>query len=85
MLNVLVVSLLGCQPKAPEGLTDTDREAIREATAVAEQIVRETTDWVAYTEHYYAPDAVVLPPNAKEVRGREDIISFHYRYSIRHS
>lgn len=76
MINVLVVALLGCQPKAPAGLTDTDQEAIREATAVAIQMARETTDWVAYTEHYYVPDAVVLPPNAEAVRGRKEIVSF---------
>lgn len=76
MLNVLLVALFGCQPKAPAELTYTDLEAIREATAVAIQMSRETTDWVAYTEHYYAPDAIVLPPNAEAVRGRKEIISF---------
>ena len=76
VLNVLLVALLGCQPKAPAGLTDADKEAIRQATAVALQIARETADWVAYTEHYYAPDAVVLPPNTEAIRSREEIVSF---------
>ena len=76
VLNVLVVALLGCQPKAPAELTYADIEAIRQATAVTLQMARETTDWEAYCEHYYAPDAVVLPPNTEAVRGRENISSF---------
>ena len=65
-------------PTASSCGTDRHRQggAIREATAVAMQMGRETTDWVAYTEHYYAPEAVVLPPNTEAVRGREEIISF---------
>ena len=76
MLTVLAAALLGCQPKAPADLTETDREAIREVTAGALRIVRESDDWTVYTNHYYTPDAIVFPPNAEAVTGRENIVSF---------
>jgi len=35
-----------------------------------------TTDWTAYTEHYYTSDGIILPPNAEAIEGKENIISF---------
>ena len=34
-----------------------------------------TTDWAAYTDLYYAPNAMVLPPNMEAVKGKDAIIS----------
>jgi ketosteroid isomerase-like protein len=73
---ILVVILLGCQPKTPAGLTEADQQAIREATAVAVQMGNEATEWTAYTQHYYAPDAIILPPNAEAIKGHQEIIPF---------
>ncbi len=33
-------------------------------------------DWAKYAETYYAPDATVLPPNAKTLQGRAAITEF---------
>jgi ketosteroid isomerase-like protein len=76
LFSILAVTLLGCQPKAPVGLSDTDKEAIRIVTDTALEMGPGTTDWTEYTDLYYAGDALILPPNAEAIRGREAIISF---------
>ena len=73
---ILSVIHVGCQPVTTEGLTEADQQAIRKATEKALQIGNETEDWTVYTEHYYAPDALILAPNNKAVKGHEDIIAF---------
>jgi ketosteroid isomerase-like protein len=75
LFSMLAVVLLGCQPKAPTGLSDTDLEAIGEVMDSG-QMGPGTTDWRAYTDLFYTNDAIVLPPNRETIKGREAIISY---------
>ena len=68
--------LLACQPAAapPSGLTDADRAAIQKVADDAVAIMNAASpDLDAYTRAYYAPDAVVLPPNEPAVTGEAAI------------
>ncbi len=79
-LVVTMASLLtACQPAAgrPTGLTEADRAAIRKVADDAAAIMNSPArDFDAYTQAYYAPDAIVLPPNAPIVTGHEAISAF---------
>jgi ketosteroid isomerase-like protein len=71
---MLVGVLAGCQQPAPAGLSDADKAAIKAVTDSALVLGNAATkDWAAYTALYYAEDAIVLPPNAEPVGGREAI------------
>lgn len=75
-LLFLVAVTFACQPDAPPGFTEADRAAIEAVTEAALAIANGSGDWIDYTNTYYAPDAVVMPPNAPTVRGREAITAF---------
>jgi len=72
----LVLVSLACQSQPVSTFTDADRAAIDATTDAALAISNETGDWVEYVNTYYAPDAVVMPPNTTMVEGREAIIAF---------
>jgi len=75
----LAIPLTACQPAAApmEGLTDADRAAIQKVADDAVAIMNSATpDLDAYARTYYAPDAVVLPPNAPVVTGEAAIADF---------
>jgi len=73
---LLVAILAACQPASPPGLSDVDRQAIRQSTEQVIKIANESKDWTSYTNLYYTETAVVNPPNAEPIRGREAIISW---------
>ena len=60
-------------------MTDSQRKALTEAhfaaTGPAEADPM-NIDFNAFVEKHYAPDAIFMPPNAPEVRGREAITTF---------
>jgi len=63
--------LTGCGPKAPPGLTDQDRAAIRQSEAdFATSMLAKEFARVAAT---YTEDAVVMPANGPTVTGRAAI------------
>lgn len=73
---LLVAIVAGCQPAAPPGLSDADRQAIHQTTEQVMKIANESKDWAAYTKLYYAETAIVNPPNAEPVKGHQAIISW---------
>ena len=71
-----ILLLNACEQKPSITFTEEDEASIRETAAKAMQLMNETEDIVAYTEMYYAEDAIVLPPNADPVKGRDYIVEF---------
>jgi ketosteroid isomerase-like protein len=76
VITVVAAALTACGTTAPAVLTEADRDAIGDVTEAAVQMANEATEWTAYTDLYYAEDAIILPPNAEAIRGREQIASF---------
>jgi ketosteroid isomerase-like protein len=70
---LFLASALACQAKAPAGLTDADKAAIKQVADSAVKIANTSKDFAAYAALYYAEDAVVLPPNQGSVTGRTAI------------
>jgi uncharacterized protein (TIGR02246 family) len=69
---LFAAAVVSCQQGAgPAPLTDADRAAIGEVTKAFEAAAR-GGDWAALAA-LYTEDAVLLPPNAPEVEGRENI------------
>lgn len=65
------VALSACAAETEPGFTDADRAEIAAVTEQAIEIANTSQDWTRYTEVYYAPDAIVMPPNEEVIRGRE--------------
>ena len=79
--SLLAVASLGllitsCAGEAGPTFTEADRAAIEAATEEA-MAINTTSDHTAYVDHYYTPDAVVMPPNGEVIRGREALIAFN--------
>ena len=76
----LAVPVTACTPAAappPADLSDADRAAIEKVADDAVAIMNSPTpDLEAYTTTYYAPDAVVMPPNGPVVTGGAAITAF---------
>lgn len=74
-----VVGLLllagACAPAAP-GFTEADRAEIQATTDAAVAIVNGSKDWEQFAATYYAPDAILMPPNHGAVEGRAGIAEF---------
>ena len=75
------LTVAGCQREkagsasgAAGALTDADRDSIRAYVARFDQKIL-AADWPAAVA-FYSDDAVLLPPNAPEVRGRDAIRKF---------
>lgn len=73
VIIVIAMILVGCQPKGPAVLSDTDRASIKKAS---EQIVAlfDAKDFSALVK-FYAEDAILFPANAPAFKGREAILS----------
>lgn len=72
--SLMTLSLLSCRPSGPAGLTDADRAALETTSRAFSRAVR-AADWSAVAATY-TEDAVLMPPNAAVVRGREKIREF---------
>jgi len=79
-LNVLGLIVASCTTAPPPGFTDADRAQIRTTVEEALEITNTSGDQVQYANLYYAPDAVVMPPNGEAVRGREAIIAWNENF-----
>jgi ketosteroid isomerase-like protein len=79
MIPVYLLGLMGisCSTGAPPGFTEADRAQIRTTMESALEISNTSGDLVEYANLYYAPDAIVMPPNEEAVRGREAIIAWN--------
>jgi ketosteroid isomerase-like protein len=77
ILVILLIAPYCSQPSAQDSLSDADKAAIKKVTEHAMALANAPTkDWAAYVKAYYAPDAIVLPPNAAAVKGQEALTSF---------
>ncbi len=63
--------LFGCSGASPPAFSDADRDAIRAASSAWLEAYQ-ANDWATVAE-MYTEDAVVMPPNQPEIRGREAI------------
>jgi ketosteroid isomerase-like protein len=75
----LALSAVSCATETGPTFTEADRAAIEAATEEA-MAINPTGDHRAYVEHYYAPDAVVMPPNGEVIRGHEALIAFNEEF-----
>ena len=73
---VIMVLASSCTTTPSPAFTDADRAAIAAVTEEATAIVNRSQDWDEYVSVYYAPDAMVFPPNHEAVMGREAIAEF---------
>lgn len=73
-----VLSILtSCAPaETGPSFTDADRDAIQATIEESVAIANSSQDWEAYVAVYYAPDAVVMPPNAGRLEGRAAMAEF---------
>jgi len=80
LLTVVGLVLINaCAQQAPTGLSDADRAAIKKTHAAA-VLPAETNpgsaDWSKFVDAHYAPDAILLPPGSKAVKGRDALVAF---------
>ncbi len=69
-----LLTMAGCQPAPPAGLSDADRAAVGElGTRFVQAFLAGDMTAVGQT---YAESATLLPPNAPSVTGREAITAF---------
>ncbi|MEK6686841.1 MAG: nuclear transport factor 2 family protein [Gemmatimonadota bacterium] len=69
-----LLTMAGCQPAPPAGLSDADRAAVKElSTQFVQAFLAGDMTAVGQT---YAENATLLPPNAPGVTGREAITAF---------
>lgn len=76
----LGLMLAACTTAPPPGFTDADRALIRTTMEEALEISNTSGDLVQYGNLYYAPDAVVMPPNGEAVRGRDAIVAWNENF-----
>jgi ketosteroid isomerase-like protein len=70
LIFAVSAAALACAAETEPGFTDADRAEIAAVTEQALEIANTSQDWIRYAEVYYAPDAIVLPPNEGVIRGR---------------
>ena len=76
----LGLTMGSCTNGTPPGFSDADRAQIRTTMEEALAISNTSGDLVQYGNLYYAPDAIVMPPNGEAVRGREAIIAWNENF-----
>jgi len=70
--------LVACQPAGPAALSEADLKAIEEISTTFQEGMN-ANDWAAVAATY-TMDAVLLPPNAPAVSGRENIQAFFSKF-----
>ena len=82
LLILIILSLTDCQPKKTTNVTEKDKTFITEWNAKTLTMVRNLNKDNAetYVKHTYSEDAILFPPNAKSILGREAIIPFYQKY-----
>ena len=76
----LALMASACAPSALPEFTEADRSEIQATTDQALSIANGARDWGQYAEVYYAPDAILMPPNQAVIVGREAIAAFFEGY-----
>ena len=71
--SALALGMVACQTQTGPTFTEIDRAAIEHTVQEALALANTEEDYTAYVETYYAPDAVVMPPNQPAVQGRAAI------------
>jgi ketosteroid isomerase-like protein len=82
LMILITLALTDCQPKKTANVTEKDKTAITEWNAESLIMVRNLNKDNAETfvMHTYSEDAILFPPNAKSIMGREAIIVFYQNY-----
>lgn len=76
MLLAAAGLMAACSQRQSLTLSAADQEAIRMTSRDAVKLWNDKGDVAGYVHLYYTPDAVILPPNGKAVKGHDDIASF---------
>lgn len=82
LIILILLALTECQPKKTANVTEKDKTAITEWNGESLTMVRNLNkdNAEAFVKHTYSEDAILYPPNAKSVMGREAIIVFYQNY-----
>lgn len=74
LVPALVLAAVACGQTEPAPLSQSDRDALRQADEEMQEAVVQS-DWDAVASHY-AEDAHLDPPDSPPVRGREEIRNY---------
>jgi ketosteroid isomerase-like protein len=79
---IITLALTECQSKKTASVPEKDKTVITEWNAETLTMVRNLNKDNAETfvKHTYSEDAILFPPNAKSIIGREAIIVFYQNY-----
>ena len=82
LMMLITLALTDCQPNKTATVTEKDKKAITEwndkVLTMAKNLNKGNAEtFVRYT---YSEDAILFPPNAKSIKGREAIIVFYQNY-----
>ena len=79
---LITLALTECQPKKTANATEKDKTAITEWNAKVLTMVKilNKDNAETFVKYTYSEDAILFPPNAKSITGREAIIVFYQNY-----
>lgn len=81
-LFVLPFVIIACGPKTANSVSEKDKTVITEwngeTLTMGRNLNKDNAE--AFVKHTYSEDAILYPPNAKSVMGREAIIVFYQNY-----
>ena len=82
LMIIVIWSITACQPKTSLGITNADKEAIRETFDKGMSMFRglNKDNASAFVKFLYAEDAIIFPPYAQPIKGQEAIISLLQNY-----
>jgi ketosteroid isomerase-like protein len=82
LMMLITLALTECQPKKTATVTEKDKKAITEwndkVLTMAKNLNKDNAE--TFVNYTYSEDAILFPPNAKSVMGREAIIVFYQNY-----
>jgi ketosteroid isomerase-like protein len=82
LMIFITLALTECQPKKTANVTEKDKTTITEWNAkcltMAKNLNKDNAE--AYVNYTYSEDAILFPPNAKSIKGREAITVFYQNY-----
>jgi ketosteroid isomerase-like protein len=82
LMILITLALTGCQSNKTAGVTEKDKTVITEWNTESLTMVRNLNkdNAESFVKHTYSEEAILFPPNAKSVKGREAIIVFYQNY-----
>ena len=82
IMTTLCLSLTSCQPKKVANATEKDKTVITEwndkVLTMGKNLNKDNAE--TFVKFTYSEDAILYPPNAKSITGREAIIVFYQNY-----